>query len=167
MRDTAAVLDAIAGPMPGDIFVAPAPHGPFCEEVGRDPGRLHVVLLLKDILLDNPVHHECVEAVEHTGQVLESLGHHVDVAHPPQLEGATGLGQALRIVSTSNLAASLDRWSEAIGRPVTLEDVEQDTWERAEVGRGFSAVELQQAVARLLNERFDCLSGGWTAGTCR
>jgi len=153
--------------MPGDIFVAPAPHGPFCEEVGRDPGRLHVVLLLKDILLDNPVHHECVEAVEHTGQVLESLGHHVDVAHPPQLEGATGLGQALRIVSTSNLAASLDRWSEAIGRPVTLEDVEQDTWERAEVGRGFSAVELQQAVARLLNERFDCLSGGWTAGTCR
>jgi amidase len=151
VRDTAAVLDAIAGPMPGDIFVAPAPLGPFGEEVGRDPGRLHVGLLLKDIFLGNPVHRECVEAVEHTGRVLESLGHHVDVAHPPQLAGATGLGQALRIVSTSNLAASLDRWSEDIGRPVTLEDVEQDTWERAEVGRGFSAVELQQAVARLLN----------------
>jgi Asp-tRNA(Asn)/Glu-tRNA(Gln) amidotransferase A subunit family amidase len=57
----------------------------------------------------------------------------------------------LRIVSTSSHAASLDRWSEYIGRPLTAEDVEPDTWERAQVGRGFSAVQVQQAAGRLLN----------------
>jgi amidase len=151
VRDAAAVLDAISGPMPGDLFVAPPPQRRFAEELGRDPGRLHVGLLLKDVFLGNPVHDECVNAVEHTGRVLESLGHHVEIAHPPQLEGASGLGLALRIVSTSSHAASLDRWSEYIGRPLTAEDVEPDTWERAQVGRGFSAVQVQQAAGRLLN----------------
>jgi amidase len=151
VRDTAAILDAISGPMPGDIFVAPPPRGPFLDEVGRAPGTLCVGLLLRDVFLGNPVHHECVQAVEHTGRALESFGHHVEIAHPPQLEGALGIGLALHIVSTSNLAASLDRWSELIGRPLTAEDVEPDTWERAQVGRSFSAVQVHQAMARLLN----------------
>src|SRR5207253_2751369 len=42
VRDTAAILDAIAGAMPGDPYTAPAPARPFREEVGRSPGRLRV-----------------------------------------------------------------------------------------------------------------------------
>src|SRR5439155_1476821 len=40
VRDTAALLDAVAGPMPGDPYFAPPPARPFAAEVGRDPGRL-------------------------------------------------------------------------------------------------------------------------------
>jgi amidase len=151
VRDSAAVLDVIAGPMPGDLFVAPPPQRPFRDQVGRSPGQLRVGLLLQDIFLHNPVHPECLIAVERTGRLLESLGHQVEIAHPPQLEGPTSLGHALRVVSASSLAAAMDGWSERIGRPLVAEDVEESTWERAELGRSFGAVDLQQAAMRLLN----------------
>ena len=38
VRDSAAVLDAIAGPMPGDPYTAPPPVRPFLAEVGADNG---------------------------------------------------------------------------------------------------------------------------------
>src|SRR3954463_10555240 len=45
MRDTAAILDAVHGPMPGDPYAAPTPARPFLDEVGAGPGRLRVGLL--------------------------------------------------------------------------------------------------------------------------
>ncbi|MEA3018953.1 MAG: amidase, partial [Actinomycetota bacterium] len=42
VRDSAAVLDATAGPSPGDPYPAPVVARPFRDEVGRDPGRLRV-----------------------------------------------------------------------------------------------------------------------------
>jgi amidase len=51
VRDAAAILDAVAGSMPGDLFVAPPPHRPYREEPGRDPGRLRVGLLTHDAAL--------------------------------------------------------------------------------------------------------------------
>ena len=40
VRDSAAVLDAIAGPMPGDPYYAPPPTRPFATEVGVDDDAL-------------------------------------------------------------------------------------------------------------------------------
>ena len=51
VRDTAAVLDAVAGTLPGDLFTAEPPLRPFIDEVGRDPGHLRVGLLLHDPVL--------------------------------------------------------------------------------------------------------------------
>jgi amidase len=73
VRDAAAVLDAVAGPMPGDLFVAPPPQRPFRAEVGADPGRLRVGLLLEDPFLARPVDAECLAAVRGTGRLLEEL----------------------------------------------------------------------------------------------
>src|SRR5262249_19528941 len=42
VRDTAAVLDAVAGPAPGDPYTAPAPNRPYRDEVGAPPGRLRI-----------------------------------------------------------------------------------------------------------------------------
>src|SRR4051794_34697814 len=42
VRDAAAVLDVIAGPMPGDPYTAPAPLRPFAQEVGADAGSLRI-----------------------------------------------------------------------------------------------------------------------------
>ncbi len=39
VRDCAAVLDATAGPVPGDLHMAPPPARPWLAEVGADPGR--------------------------------------------------------------------------------------------------------------------------------
>src|SRR5207249_11543599 len=39
VRDTAAVLDAVAGYLPGDPYSAPPPARPFRDEVGSPPDR--------------------------------------------------------------------------------------------------------------------------------
>ena len=42
VRDSAALLDATAGPAPGDPYPAPPAARPFAAEVGADPGRLRI-----------------------------------------------------------------------------------------------------------------------------
>ena len=42
MRDTAAVLDAVAGAAPGDPYTAPPPLRPYRDEVGAPVGRLRI-----------------------------------------------------------------------------------------------------------------------------
>jgi amidase len=150
VRDTAALLDLLAGPMPGDLFVAPPPRRPYLDEVGTHPGQLRVGLLVQDLILEQPVSRDCVTAVEATGHLLESLGHLVEESFPPALTGATGLGAALGIISASGLAARLDAWSERTGRTIGPQDVEPQNWARAEQGRTFSAVQVHAALQRLI-----------------
>jgi len=164
VRDAANVLDSVAGPMPGDVFVAPPPRRPYHEELGRDPGKLRVGLLRHDAALaglkavqpDLPdVHPECIAAVKETGRLLESLGHNVEESYPEMLEGPTGLGPALGMISASAVAATLDEWSARTSRTIGPDDVEPSTWARAEKGRKYTAVQIHAAYQRLV------------AGVCR
>jgi amidase len=146
VRDTAAILDAVAGPMPGDLFVAAPPVCPYYKALGADPGRLRVGLLIHDPILRLQVHAECVEAVESTGKLLESVGHLVEYSFPPQLEGAAGLGpRSLGVISASATAATLEAWSAYTGRTIIHDDVEPSTWERAEEGRRYTAAQVHAA----------------------
>jgi amidase len=149
VRDTAAILDVVAGAMPGDLFAVPAPKRPYLAEVNARPKQLRVGLLHHDLILEQPAGPDCVAAVEETGQLLEALGHHVEFSFPAALTGATGLGAALGIIAASGLAARLDAWSERTGRTIDRTDVEPHTWARAEQGRTFSAVQVHAAVQRL------------------
>lgn len=152
VRDTAAFLDVMAGPMPGDLWAAPPPARPYREEVAAPPGRLRVGLLTRDLILEAPVGHDCIRVVRESGELLEMLGHTVEEdAYPSSLTGPTGLGEALRIVTASGAAATLDAWAERIGRPLAPEDVDPGTWARAELGRGFDAVRVHAAVRRLMS----------------
>src|SRR5689334_23560463 len=47
VRDTARILDAVAGAMPGDPYVAPPFPRPLAEEVGAPTGRLRIGLLTR------------------------------------------------------------------------------------------------------------------------
>jgi amidase len=119
------------------------------DEVGYETGPLRVGVLIEDVFLNNAVHPECVAAVSKTVSTLEDMGHVVEESYPTALTGRTGLGPALRVVASSNLAAELDSWGERIGRPITQQDVSPRIWEGTELGRSFTAVEVHRAVARL------------------
>ncbi len=149
VRDAAAVLDAVAGSMPGDLFVAPPPARPYLAEVGVDPGPIRVDLLLNDPFLEKPIDSECLTAVEETGQLLDDLGHAVEEAVPPTLTGPTGLGEALGIIAASGAAAHLDGWAARTGLPIGPDDVEPHVWRRAEQGRAYTAVQIHAALRRL------------------
>ncbi|MEZ4707644.1 MAG: amidase [Caldilineaceae bacterium] len=158
-RDAANILDAVAGNLSSDLFVAPPSQRPFAEEVGRESKKLRVGLLYHDAALSQlkeidpsipNVDPECITAVKNAGHLLAAMGHEVEENYPKQLEGPTGLGPALGMIASSGAAAALDAWAERTGRPIGPEDVEPATWARAELGRTFSAVQIHAAYQRMV-----------------
>jgi amidase len=146
VRDAALALDILGGPMPGDPYLAPPPLRPFAEEVGTHPGTLRIGLLQR---LPSPeTHRDCVEGVERTGRLLETLGHRVELSHPKAYEELGWLGDFAIMVGV-NTAATLDEWSRRVGHSWSQTDLEPPTWEAAERGRETSAVEYAATLHRL------------------
>jgi len=81
VRDSAAFLDVIQGAGPSDKYMAPPRERPFLDEVGRDPGALRIRFTTKN-LSGEPVHRDCVEAVESAARLCEGLGHRVEAGTP-------------------------------------------------------------------------------------
>ncbi|MGD0944241.1 MAG: amidase [Acidimicrobiales bacterium] len=123
VRDSAAILDQIAGYHPGDTFVVPAPVGPFARDVGADPGRLRIGLLDRATGSDYTLDPECAEAVRSAGRLLDSLGHRVEMAHPASLEEPDFDRHCLVVIATA-VASELAYWSTALGREVSAEEYE-------------------------------------------
>ncbi|MEU5423469.1 amidase [Streptomyces sp. NPDC001407] len=82
VRDTAHLLDAVAGAPPvGDKYAAPPPVRPYAEELRAGPGRLRVAVTTRawsGVAVDPQV----AAAAETAGQLLEWIGHMVSPASP-------------------------------------------------------------------------------------
>ncbi len=76
VRDSAAMLDVLAGPGPAAAYDSPRPETPFLDEVGRDPGRLRIGVRVPSVLTPEP-HAEARAAVAAAVEALEELGHDV------------------------------------------------------------------------------------------
>jgi amidase len=131
VRDSAAILDGISGPEPGDPYFAAPPLRPFAAEVGADPGSLRVGLA--PTVPDGTTHAECVGAVEAAGSLLESLGHRVEVTQPAAFREQEFPDHFITILAAST-ATDFATWGEAIGRPLTSDDVEPANWLFNEIG---------------------------------
>jgi amidase len=138
VRDSAAVLDAIAGYHPGDTFVAPPPARPFANEVGADPGRLRIGLIDQAANDEYRVDPECAEAVRSAGRLLESLGHNVELAHPRALGEPESQFHGLVVIAAA-VAAALDQWSAALGREISPAEYEPLNALFTTMGRATSA----------------------------
>ena len=87
VRDTAALLDVLAGPMPGDPYAIHRNSRPYCMEAEAWPDPLRIGLL--KTTHNVPVHPECIAAVDAVARKLEELGHTVVEAHPTALTDGT------------------------------------------------------------------------------
>ena len=148
VRDTAAILDAVAGYLPGDPYTAPRPARPWREEVGAAPGRLRIGLTVRAPGAQFPVDPECATAAGEAARLLESLGHRVEEAYPAALDDPDAGGAAVQVV-TAWTARDLDYWSERTGRKIGPDDVEPMIWSIAEMGRAVSAVEYIRSVEHM------------------
>src|SRR5262249_23494292 len=88
VRDAAAVLDGVAGAMPGDPYVAPLPARPYAAEVGAAPGRLRIGVLRRPPR-GGDIDAECVAAVDRAARLLGELGHTLEESHPEALDDPT------------------------------------------------------------------------------
>jgi len=145
VRDTAAVLDAIAGTMPGDPHGAPPPSRAYAQEAGAAPGRLRIGVLTRAPGEQFTVHPECVAAAENAGRLLQSLGHRVEAGHPTALDEAE-LGQHFSTMYATNAARLVEVLSLFCGRPLGAADFDAFNWTLAELGRGCSATQFIAAL---------------------
>ncbi|WBB74913.1 amidase [Micromonospora sp. WMMD1128] len=85
VADVAALLDVLAQPVPGEPYLPPAtPAGGHLGAARRaDPGRLRIGRFTTPMLADEPVHPDCVAAVDRAAALLADAGHEVvDVPAP-------------------------------------------------------------------------------------
>ncbi len=161
VRDTAAILDAIAGVMPGDPYCAPAALRPYAAELDAAPGRLRI-----GCLVQSPsgavVHPECMAAVERAAKLLSSLGHHVEEAYPEALIDPA-MGRSTAVVIACSAARALDAWAEKTGRTITADDVEPATWAFTEISRGLHASDYVTAIEYAQRKTRD-LAAWWSSG---
>src|SRR5882757_3476562 len=81
VRDSAVMMDAIHGPEPSSLYVAPPPERPFSQEVGREPGRLRIAFTDKSPY-GEAIDPEIAAAVRDVAAMLAKLGHHVEERAP-------------------------------------------------------------------------------------
>jgi len=155
LRDTALLLDLLAGSPPGALFPLAPPSRSFSSELAAPVERLRVGLLSKAPGIS--VHPECAAAVAEAGALLASLGHAVEESWPSALF-ASGERALLGLVfGPIEYRACLADLEQMLGRRVEREDVEPYLWEFADqasppvsADQYLQAAELQQAwVVRL------------------
>ncbi len=145
VRDTAGVLDAIAGNMPGDPYASPPQQRPFVQEVNTNPGKLRIGFMSRAPQGNAPLHADCIAAVDATARLLASLGHNVEESHPAALDEVEFLRHFASVV-TAHASVALDDIGRLLERTLTQNDVEPWTWANAERGWKCSASQYLTAL---------------------
>jgi amidase len=136
VRDSAVVLDAISGNMPGDVHAAAPQPRPFLEELVSCPQKLKVGMMRREPRDGAALHPDCREAVEDAARLLESLGHRVEESHPAALDENRPMWHHFTDIVSCHTAFAIEQYEQIVGRKIVADDVEFGTWYLFERGRG-------------------------------
>jgi len=147
VRDSAAMLDAIAGPDVGAPYWASAPARPYLQEVTAEPGRLRIAFTSHPFLGHN-VHEDCQKGLDATVRLLEGLGHEL-------VEASPGIEQEVFAIAFLTMIAAETRdeidWAAGLaGRKTRYADFETGTSALALLGQAFSAGSYAKALNYML-----------------
>jgi Asp-tRNA(Asn)/Glu-tRNA(Gln) amidotransferase A subunit family amidase len=143
VRDSAALLDATAGPDLGAPYAAQPPKRPFLEEVRLTPGKLRIAVQTQAWNGFDP-HADCLSALADAVALCRDLGHLVEEA-PFHVDPSSLAPATLTILSSSTRAMMEDRAKE-LGRPLQPDDVEPGTWALSSLSKERSAIDYVSAV---------------------
>ena len=149
VRDSAAALDATAGPEPTSPYYAPPVLGSFLDATTRDPRTLRIAYHVEPAM-PSEVHADCVTAVDDAVALLTELGHRVEPVHPQH--DADALGMAFVSVVAANIAADIVEGGRVRARKARFDDYEVETWLLSIAGRALTAGELALAIRTLQTE---------------
>jgi amidase len=138
VRDSAALLDVLAGPVAGDAYTPPPPTRPWLEEVGRPPGRLRIAFT-EESFFGRTTHPACRQVVRDAAGALAALGHEVVEDRPPFEREP--MVRAYLVVVAAGVATTLETITRLTGRPARQAFLEPETVGLAAGGRAFSAAE--------------------------
>jgi amidase len=143
VRDSAALLDAVAGSAPGDPYTAPVPKVPFLQAITQQPTPARILIETASPFPGPVTDPEVVVAVEQTGKALEALGHIVESGAPTvDAEAVADAIAVLHNVSNAQLHALA---TAHLGREPHEDEFEPSTW--VMVREGFTTTGLAYAEA--------------------
>jgi amidase len=147
VRDSAAILDVTAGPMPGDPYRAPPLGGPsFAAAAATPPARLRVAVMAASPT-GSEVHADCVAAVRAASSLCESLGHQVEEA-ALSVDGDAFLVHFINQWACGN-AWAIEDWEARLGRAASEADLEPLSWALVELGRSVNGGQYLRSVQEL------------------
>ena len=143
VRDSATLLDIVAGADAGAPGLPVPPARPYREEAGAAPGTLRIAWTTTPASGEK-VDPECEQAVHDTVRLLEDLGHTVHEGRPEYdweefLANVHVIWAAYNTMAVEDLAAQMGRSPS----PDTLEAVTLAVWED---GKKYSAVDLLKSM---------------------
>lgn len=127
VRDSAAMLDAVAGPEPGDLYYAPPQNQSYLNASLVPPRPMRIAYWARDwTQSENALHPDCEASVMHAVSLLEALGHQVEEARPTidQDQILEGMTRIFACLAETSVAALCD----ALGVTPSQEQFEPATW---------------------------------------
>ncbi len=133
VRDSAAFLDAVHGPVPGDPYWTAEPDHPFAADAAVDPEPLRIAFSVVDFD-GEPVDPRVKKAILDTVTLLESLGHTMieaaptidrdKMAHAFVDVWAAGVGEVMRLVlDKASERSSVRRMRSVLGDYRTMQAI--------------------------------------------
>jgi amidase len=139
VRDCAAVLDAVEGPLIGDPFEIPRPVTPYLTETANAPGHLRIAVTTRSwsgVALDP----EVAAAVAATATLLQQLGHTV-IEDAPDFDYDTFLAAQIDLW-LGHTAAFIDAVAQAVGRVPSEQNLQSTTFATYVAGKDLPATRL-------------------------
>jgi amidase len=150
VRDSAAMLDATAGPDAGSPYYAPPAEGSYLNQVGIEPGKLRIGYT-DEFIIGTTLDAGCREGLNNTIELCESLGHETVDARPEvdklkKKYSEESVSRAFIILVFSEIRAFLQDAAESMNRKLTPRDFEAVTWVIYLLGKQYKAAELSRAM---------------------
>jgi amidase len=143
VRDSAALLDCVAGPDAGTLYYAPPVKRTFLSEVTHEPGRLRIAFTAKP-WLGHEVHPDCLAGLEDTVRLLEGLGH--ELFEADLVFDRKKLSMAFLLSIAAETAVGMRSAEAAAGRKFNLDDFEPTTSALYLLASATSAANYAQAL---------------------
>jgi amidase len=144
VRDTAAMLDAVAGPDPGAPGHPVPAVRPYREQIAIAPERLRIAWTTTPAS-GAKIDFECEKAVHETVRLLESLGHTL-VEDRPRYDWDAFL-ENVHVIWTAFTVTAIEAAAAALQRKPGPDNLEAVTLACYEDGKRYSAADLINAMA--------------------
>lgn len=148
VRDTAAAMDAISGYERGAPYAAPPKTGAYLDEVAESATKPLRIAVWRSAWNDIAISPEPLQAVQHTADVLRSLGHTVIDSAPPPID-YDAFVMAHACILASNIVLSVDTRLGLTGKTLQSGDLEPIMLSGYEMGKGLAAKEYIAGINRL------------------
>ncbi|HEY4601500.1 MAG TPA: amidase [Cerasibacillus sp.] len=145
VRDSAAMLDVLQTVQPEAAFQTPLFPGNYRDEILKSIKRPLRIGFTTKSPVDTPVSEVAKQAVHKTVKWLEEQGHHIEEVDSP-VDGIL-LMKNYYLMNSGEISSLVYQLEQMVGREITADDVEIETWLLNEAGKTVSASAFSRSLA--------------------